>query len=81
MSRESAIFVLGVLLLIVPQLGVPEIWKEAFFLGEGILLLVLGYSLRRSAYIRSIEHENGERSTDSFVESTRMIEWSDDNQK
>jgi hypothetical protein len=37
-------------------------------MAAAVLLIVIGYSLRRAAYIRSIERENGERSTDSFVE-------------
>lgn len=68
MSRESIVFVLGILLLIVPYLGVPTEWKHYFYLGAGILLMIIGYSLRRSAYLRSIEHQSGERRADSFVE-------------
>jgi hypothetical protein len=68
MSRESIVFTIGVLLLVVPNLGLPEAWKFYFFLIAGALLVVVGYSLRHSSYLRSIERENGERGTDSFVE-------------
>jgi hypothetical protein len=68
MSRESIVFTLGILLLVIPSLGIPENWKFYFFLFAGVVLVVAGYSLRRSAYLRSIEKENGERGTDSFVE-------------
>ena len=68
MSRESIVFVLGVLILIIPYLGIPEQWKVYFFVITGIILMLIGYSLRRSAYLRSIEHKTGERRADSFVE-------------
>jgi hypothetical protein len=68
MSRESIVFTIGLLLLVIPNLGLPEAWKFYFFMVSGALLAFIGYSLRRGAYLRSIEKENGERSTDSFVE-------------
>ena len=75
MSREVFVFIAGVLFLIVPHLGVPDQWKLYFYSGFGVVLIVIGYSLRRSAYLRSIDQGNGERGNDSFVESTRSIEW------
>lgn len=68
MSRESIVFVTGLLLLVVPNLGIFEDWKSYFIIGAGIVLVVVGYSLRRSSYQRSIQKENGERGADSFVE-------------
>lgn len=68
MSRESIVFTLGVLLLIIPKLGIPDDWKFYFYIIAGVILVVIGYSLRRSAYLRSIKQRNGEQSTDSFVE-------------
>jgi len=68
MSRESIVFVVGIVVIIVPHLGIPEDWKLYFFTGVGVLLMIIGYLLRRSAYLRSIEHHEGERRADSFVE-------------
>jgi hypothetical protein len=68
MSRESIVFVVGFLVVIVPYLGVPEGWKAYFFTAVGVLLMVIGYSLRRATYLRSIQHKSGERRADSFVE-------------
>jgi hypothetical protein len=68
MSRESIVFTLGILLLVIPNLGIPDAWKFYFYMAAAVLLIIIGYSLRRAAYIRSIERENGELSTDSFVE-------------
>ena len=70
MSRESIVFTLGILLLVIPNLGIPESWKFYFFIVSGLLLVSIGYSLRKQAYLRSIERANGERGTDSFVEHT-----------
>jgi uncharacterized membrane protein len=68
MSRESIVFTLGILLLVIPSLGIPETWKLYFFIGAGVILVFVGFSLRRSAYLRSIKKENGEQGTDSFAE-------------
>lgn len=68
MSRESIVFIVGILIIIAPYLGVPEAWKVYFFTGVGVLLMVIGYSLRRTAYLRSLEEESGERRADSYVE-------------
>lgn len=68
MSRESIVFTVGTLLLVIPNLGIPDSWKFYFLVISGVLLVVVGYSLRRTSYLRSIEKENGERAADSFVE-------------
>jgi hypothetical protein len=63
------VFLLGVLVFVMPMIGVPPIWKEYAVIVIGILLILVGFSLRRSAYYRKTDRGNGERSTDSFVES------------
>jgi hypothetical protein len=68
MSRESIVFTIGILLLVIPHLGIPDAWKFYFFIISGFLLVLVGYSLRKAAYLRSIQKDNGERGTDSFVE-------------
>lgn len=68
MSRETLIFVIGFLLIVIPFLGIPIVWKEYVLAGLGVLVFILGYQLRRSAYARSIERESGERVGDAFVE-------------
>ncbi len=70
MTKETTVFVLGAALILVPQMGIPSNWKEYFLIVAGVILMIVGYSLRRSAYLRSIENEDGERSTDYYVEST-----------
>jgi len=69
MSRESLVFLLGIIIFFTPSLGLPDAWKFYILSGSGLLLMVIGYLLRRAAYLRTIETETGERVTDSFVES------------
>ena len=69
MSRESIVLLLGVIVLFTPSLGIPDSWKKYILLGAGLLLILLGFLLRRSSYLRRIDRGNGERGSDSFVES------------
>ena len=69
MSRESLILLLGLIVFFTPALGIPEEWKGYILSGSGIVLLIVGYLLRRAAYIRRIDKGNGKRENDSFVES------------
>jgi len=69
MTRESIVFFLGIVVFLVPHVGVPENWKVYAYAVIGIILMIVGYSLRQKAFIRSIEKEDGERDTDSFVEN------------
>lgn len=68
MTRESLVFVVGILLFLVPNIGIPEEWKYACYIGMSVLLMVVGYGLRHAAFIRRIEKEGGEQHADSFVE-------------
>lgn len=68
MTRESIVLVLGIMLFLMPHLGVPEQWKFYFYVVAGVLLVLVGYGLRRSAYLRSIETADGEHDGDSFAE-------------
>ena len=73
MSKESLILILGIVIFFTPSLGVPSEWKSYILSGSGILLVIIGYLLRRAAYLRSTERENGERATDSYVESSKRM--------
>jgi len=68
MSRESFVFILGFLVFFTSFLGIPDVWKEWMFIGSGIVLMFLGYKLRRAAFFRSITHESGEHRSEAFVE-------------
>ncbi|MBI4086513.1 hypothetical protein HY416_00825 [Candidatus Kaiserbacteria bacterium] len=68
MNRETFIFFLGVLLVVLPFFGIPNAWKHGISVAFGLILILLGYQLRRHAYLRSIESRTGERRTDAYVE-------------
>lgn len=74
MSRESLVLLIGIVVFFTPLLSVPEDWKRYVIAGCGALLLVIGYFLRRAAYLRQISMGNNERGTDSFVESQPLPE-------
>ncbi len=73
MSKETLVFILGILLTIVPFLGVPELWRQYGIMAVGIILIMVGYALRRSVYLDRIDRGNGERGIDSFVETTERL--------
>lgn len=52
-----------------PLIGVSPAWKEYGQIVIGVLLVFIGFSLRRSAYYRKITRSDGEIKTDSFAES------------
>ncbi len=69
MSKESLVFVLGTIIFFTPFLGLPNEYKQIILTIAGVLLIITGYRLRRRAFMRSLEHESGERRSDAFVES------------
>lgn len=56
MKRESLIFILGVVLIALPFLGIPSAWKRIAYVVLGCAFALVGYQLRRLAYLRTIEH-------------------------
>lgn len=68
MSKESLVFFLGLVLVLVPFLGVPDSWKDNAAVFAGALLIFTGYRLRRAAFLRQIQQVGGEHRTDSFAE-------------
>jgi hypothetical protein len=72
MSRESLVIIIGISILALWYSGIPASWKELAIPASGMLLIILGYSLRRSAFFRSIEVIPGERRSDAFVEHTNV---------
>ncbi len=73
MSKETLVFIFGISLTIIPFLGVPETWRQYGVFGIGVILIMIGYILRRSVYLGRIDKGNGERGTDSFVETTENL--------
>lgn len=71
--KETTVFICGILLTIIPFMGVPEQWRQYGLLGIGILLILVGYALRRKVYLEQIDTGEGERGTDSFIETTETL--------
>ena len=69
MSKETLVFICGAFILLTPFLGFPREYKDWFLVGVGVVLMLVGYFLRRHAFLRSLENESGERKTDVFVEN------------
>jgi hypothetical protein len=72
MSRESFVFIIGIIIFLTPFLGFPREYRDGVVIAAGVLLMVVGYSLRRAAFLRSISDEHGERRADAFTESVSV---------
>lgn len=73
MSKETLVFFIGIILTLLPFLGIPEDWKQYAIATCGAFLILIGYMLRRVAYFNRIDHGNGERGDGSFVETTKQL--------
>lgn len=73
MSRESLVFLFGIFLTVLPFLGIPETWRQYSIALVGAILILIGYSLRRSLYLSKIDKGNGEIGDNSFVETTKPL--------
>ncbi|MDE1925429.1 MAG: hypothetical protein KGH79_04625 [Patescibacteria group bacterium] len=72
MSKETAIIVLGLWVVILPYLGIPGGWRTTLLILSGIALMVLGFLLRGDALSRgSLAKEH--RGRNSYVENTASI--------
>jgi uncharacterized membrane protein len=70
MSRESFVFLIGCIVFFTPFLRIPREWKDWIFIVAGVLIMFMGYKLRRAAFLRSIMHESGEHRGEAFVEQS-----------
>lgn len=73
MSKPTLVFLFGILLTVAPFLGVPEWWRQYLIAGIGVLLIFIGYALRRERFLVDLERGDGERGTDSFIETTERL--------
>lgn len=73
MTKGTFVFLLGILLVLVPYLGIPTSWKQYIYVGLGIVLILVGYAIRRSRYLSDIDRGNGERGGETFVETTQNL--------
>ncbi len=73
MSKETFVFIVGALIFFSPFMGLPREYTKWFLIGAGIVLMILGYRLRRLAFLRSLEDGSGERRADVFVENVGTL--------
>jgi membrane protein implicated in regulation of membrane protease activity len=73
MKRETIVFFFGIVIVLLPFLGIPSMWKRVVFVMIGLALMLFGYQLRRRAYLRSIESRTGERRTAEYVEQMQVV--------
>jgi hypothetical protein len=73
MSKGTFVFLLGIMLILIPYLGIPSSWKQYAYVGLGCILLLVGYALRRAQYLQEIDFGNGERGGETFVETTQNL--------
>lgn len=73
MTKGTLVFILGILLIVLPYVGLPSAWKQYIYVGLGIILLLIGYAIRRAQYYREIDMGNGERGGETFVETTQSM--------
>lgn len=73
MSKGTLVFFIGIIIIITPFLGIPEVWRQYMIAGAGALLVLIGYMQRRELYLTRIDRGNGERGTNSFTESNEPL--------
>ena len=73
MRKATLIGLIGLLLIVLPFLGIPESWQTYGTAASGVLLLLLGYLLIRDRIYTETDMGNGERGNESYVESTQSL--------
>ena len=73
MTKGTFVFLLGILLCLIPYLGIPSLWKHYIYIGLGVILIVVSYAIRRARYLSDIDRGNGERGGETFVETTESL--------
>lgn len=73
MRKSMTVCLIGFGLLTLPYLGIPSDLREYLLLGAGGCLLLLGYLLMRDEMLRRSDYGNGERGSDSFIETTTPL--------
>ena len=73
MNKATLTGLIGLLLIVLPYLGIPEVWKGYMVSGSGVVLLLLGYLFIRDRVYAESDYGNGERGNDQFVETTESL--------
>ncbi len=73
MTKGTAIFLLGLLIIVMPSFGIPVLWKQVLSVLVGCIMLGIGYSLRRAQYLATLDHDGVVRTAETFVETTEPL--------
>lgn len=73
MSKEGLIGLIGFVLVLLPHLGIPVTLKAYITIGSGSVLLLCSYLLYRERVMAQTDVTDGERSADTFVETTAPL--------
>lgn len=73
MTKGTLIFLFGIILVVLPYLGIPTSYKMIISITLGVFLILLGYALRRGEYLATLDDENDMRTSDTFVETTEQL--------
>jgi uncharacterized membrane protein len=73
MTKGTLVFLLGLVTIVLPSLGIPMLWKQIIFAVMGIVFVGIGYSIRRSQYLATLEHDGAVRTAETFVETTEPL--------
>ena len=71
-TQEMLVFLSGIILFLVPFLGIPTDWKFYLTSGLGLLLLLVGYRLRYRRAVRELAADEPDEA-DQFVEATPAL--------
>jgi len=73
MKKETLVLLSGFLLVLLPNLGIPDDFKRIGTMVLGAALLLAGYLLVRDRLRTHTDLGNGERETDTFIETTTPL--------
>ncbi len=73
MTKGTLVFLLGLVTIVLPSLGIPMIWKQVLFAVMGLVFVGIGYSIRRSQYLSTLENDGTVRTAETFVETTEPL--------
>lgn len=72
MTQETLVFIFGIVIFLIPFLGIPTEWKFYAVSSFGLLLVVIGYRLRYRRAVRELNSKTTD-SVDKFVQMTKPL--------
>lgn len=73
MTKGTLVFLLGLVTIVLPSLGIPMLWKQIVFAVMGVVFVGIGYSIRRAQYLATLQNDGTIRTAETFVETTEPL--------